>query len=1445
MKALSHRVVASGLCLVLAAAGTASAELFGFETGVEGWEVYGWDPGCTNVAQSASWGYGGSAHSLRMDCVFTNTAADTKGWAGVIIPAQNLQGSQIAMRVYCPAGASGTNTQAWAWTQLRVWLKDKDYKYQESAWDAFRVTNGVSTQTLSYTVTGLAWDSSPFDSTNVIQFGIQVCFRGAYGGTYVGPYYIDAAGFGADYLSFDNLRYDFEANKEGWEPETYPGITGVTAVARSASYALHATNSLRMDLGIRCDPYTNRQQGAAKVDMRFYPPPVVRAPFDLSNRIVQAFIYCPAGAQSTNPSTPNQVRVYVKDTNWASQYGSYATMKDGEWVRASLTVTTNGGLLPSKIIEVGVDLSMVGTYTNALYLDALSFPASPSAALTNSQHAYDFETAGQAEWWRWDTNPQGWNALAWTNTYYATNHGSGGSVALAADGTFQIGVDQVVTNGGVVTTNVDVMRKAVFEIGYQPALNLSTKDHRKIQAKLEFVPPIEGLLGFDASINVYDKVSDQWYFKDFKIGGSSWNILDFDLDNAADYATNSPAGPMNASAIGFVNIQLYANAGWTGTVYLEDVVVGGRETGTNYNKLASAFVRADGPKFVIGGTNFYFCGANIEYLQTESDAIVTQCFAWAQSNHLQMIRTWAMQEGKPYSYQPQRGVWNELMFEHLDRIVAEAGHRGIRLMLGLVDNWAHNGGIFQYVHWAKKEHPETVNTNLDPEGVEYHDQFWTNTYCRQWYRDYVGRLLNRTNTITGVQYKNDPTVMGWEIVNEPRCESDFSGRTIHDWLHDMSDWVRTIDTNHLLGPGEEGGYVNTYDFADTIPWEVYPDNYYHYGTYAVGSPTCDLYGCGRGHGVDFISDMKSSATWVQWQDGFYTNKGPTNAEWRSGNSNINFCTARIYVDQKEYNVWRTNLNSADQRIEWINDHWYDAHRTIGKPMILEEFGIHAIGWIFNGSYGQVQLVRTPSYTQTDRVNIYDMYYKHIERSGIPGSCFWNFGFDGMWEDPFSLCEQVGPWSPNLTNGSATAIAVSTNYVLQGTNSLQLSWNVTESTNNKAIFVCSTGETWVLRVDNTSTAEPPTRGVNRVKFFWNIYNPSTTNIEASLALRGAHITNIWAESLTQTVTSGWNRLMFDLSAGTWAWWGSSWAHDSYLIQITNAAGSNVLEDVTEVNLCLYYLTNGTGAVYIDDIQIKRDDGFVIYADDPVNPVIKAHADRMAARNVATNSPNNVPTASSLVVTAAAFRATNVLLQASDLDGDVLSYRIIQRPTNGWVFGSPPSNIVYKSKPGTEGGDTFTFTAHDGKADSAEATITIVMGSTDTDSDSLPDSWEFTYFPKHVQYWPYDADSLTNLFTTWDWDGDDFSDYCEYRAGTDPTSDVSYLYVSAVVTSYAGQFYVRWPSVAGRSYEMQRSTNLVSAVFTNLLGGIAAAPPMNTYTDVTAGGQGPFLYRVRVE
>ena len=50
-------------------------------------------------------------------------------------------------------------------------------------------------------------------------------------------------------------------------------------------------------------------------------------------------------------------------------------------------------------------------------------------------------------------------------------------------------------------------------------------------------------------------------------------------------------------------------------------------------------------------------------------------------------------------------------------------------------------------------------------------------YARM-YRINWQAILTRVNSFTQVEYRNDATIFGWELMNEPECSSDPSGNTL-------------------------------------------------------------------------------------------------------------------------------------------------------------------------------------------------------------------------------------------------------------------------------------------------------------------------------------------------------------------------------------------------------------------------------------------------------------------------------------------------------------------------------------------------------------------------------------------------------------------------------------------------------------------------------------------
>ncbi len=129
--------------------------------------------------------------------------------------------------------------------------------------------------------------------------------------------------------------------------------------------------------------------------------------------------------------------------------------------------------------------------------------------------------------------------------------------------------------------------------------------------------------------------------------------------------------------------------------------------------------------------------------------------------------------------------------------------------------------------------------------------------------------------------------------------------------------------------------------------------------------------------------------------------------------------------------------------------------------------------------------------------------------------------------------------------------------------------------------------------------------------------------------------------------------------------------------------------------------------------------------------------------------------------------------------------------------------------------------------------VVDDPQDGDGNGIPDAWE----ERHGLLGDPDDDA----------DDDGMSNYAEWRAGTDPTNDLSRFVISAesrmqepVDVGVA----VKWDSIRYRSYSVWKSTNLLEA-FTPEQQNIFCTPPRNEYVDSSATNSGPYFYRVTVE
>lgn len=279
----------------------------------------------------------------------------------------------------------------------------------------------------------------------------------------------------------------------------------------------------------------------------------------------------------------------------------------------------------------------------------------------------------------------------------------------------------------------------------------------------------------------------------------------------------------------------------------------------------TGYVGTNGRYFYLNGKNFYMNGANQYNLPFEQQAMVDEILADAGAMGINVIRTWGFADGtgmNGFAFQPQPRVYDEETFKKMDYVIYRANQLNIRLIIPLVNNWDDFGGMNKYVEWSS-----SANT---------HDDFYTDALCKAIYKDYVRQFISRINTYTGIAYKDDPTILAWELANEPRCESDRTGNTIFSWVEEMASFIKSIDQNHLVGTGEEGWYVNK------------GGDWKYNGT----------------KGVDYIRNSNSSY--------------------------IDYCSFHLYPQNYQMNEYGASY--------WINEHIDDAHSIVGKPVFLGEFG---------------------------------------------------------------------------------------------------------------------------------------------------------------------------------------------------------------------------------------------------------------------------------------------------------------------------------------------------------------------------------------------------------------------------------------------------------------------------------------------------------------------------
>jgi parallel beta-helix repeat protein len=133
--------------------------------------------------------------------------------------------------------------------------------------------------------------------------------------------------------------------------------------------------------------------------------------------------------------------------------------------------------------------------------------------------------------------------------------------------------------------------------------------------------------------------------------------------------------------------------------------------------------------------------------------------------------------------------------------------------------------------------------------------------------------------------------------------------------------------------------------------------------------------------------------------------------------------------------------------------------------------------------------------------------------------------------------------------------------------------------------------------------------------------------------------------------------------------------------------------------------------VNDTLAEPSENFLVSIELPAGSI--ATLDNSKANSVVTIVDNDVantpPVANAQTVTTKVGAAKAITLTGSDADSNALTFSIVAQPLNGILTGTAP-NLIYTPNASFVGNDSFTFKVNDGTADSAVATIRIVVTTT---------------------------------------------------------------------------------------------------------------------------------------
>ncbi len=216
------------------------------------------------------------------------------------------------------------------------------------------------------------------------------------------------------------------------------------------------------------------------------------------------------------------------------------------------------------------------------------------------------------------------------------------------------------------------------------------------------------------------------------------------------------------------------------------------------------FVTRSGSSLLLDGKPFRYSGPNIEWLGVEaygphdpegprypSRFEIDDALDTAKQMGARVVRSQTMGDSVACDLciEPEQGVFNPKAFDSIDYAIKAAHDRGLRLIITMVGDCAtcSFGAVGKYLEW---------NHEPNPTG------FFTNPKVIAAVEKHIQAVLTHRNALTGIEYKDDPTILAWENCNmcgliavllSPSKDTS----SLLPWVDAIGKFIKSIDSRHL------------------------------------------------------------------------------------------------------------------------------------------------------------------------------------------------------------------------------------------------------------------------------------------------------------------------------------------------------------------------------------------------------------------------------------------------------------------------------------------------------------------------------------------------------------------------------------------------------------------------------------------------------------------------